>query len=75
MQALVQNAGVDKGSVEVDIRENETQSSDDNNNINCKRKKDLANDESMFNKLKNSISARSNLSAIHAARSYKYGHV
>ena len=35
----------------------------------------MSSDSLVFKKLKNNISARSNLSAIHSARSHKYGHV
>ena len=40
-----------------------------------KHKKDILSNEVLFKKLKNNISARSNLSSIHAARAHKYGQV
>ena len=74
LRTLVQNAGVDSGSVQHDESEDENQSSEDKSNESVS-KKELISNEALFKKLKSSISARSSLSAIHAARAYKYGHV
>ena len=72
----MQNAGVDRGSVEVDVSETDSSSSDSDENIDRKhRKKRVRNEEALFKKLKNNIAARSNLYSIHSARSHKYGHV
>ena len=79
LKTLVQNAGVDRGSVEVGLTDSEsTSSSVSTSNDDCvdvKRKKKNCSDEALFKKLKNNITARSDLSSIHAARSHKYGHV
>ena len=53
----------------------EHEDSSDNDNSKSKRNKELSSDSLVFKKLKNNISARSNLSEIHSARSHKYGHV
>ena len=71
---MVQNAGVDRGRVEIDLSDSESLSNaDDITNDN--RRKQILSDEALFKKLKNNIAARSNLSSIHAARVHKYGHV
>ena len=74
LRTLVQNAGVDSGSVQHDESEDENQSSEDKSNESVS-KKELISNEALFKKLKSSISARSSLSAVHAARAHKYGHV
>ena len=71
---MVQNAGVDRGRVEIDLSDSESLSNaDDITNDN--RRKQILSDEALFKKLKNNTTARSNLSSIHAARAHKYGHV
>ena len=74
LKTLVRNAGVDRGRVEIDSSESDSQSHDDDRTTTSRSKK-LVSDEALFKKLKNNPSARSKLSAIHSARSYKYGHV
>ena len=70
----MQNAWVDRGSVEIELSESESSSNEDNL-VNDKRRKQIHNDEALFKKLKNNTAARSNCSSIHAARAHKYGHV
>ena len=74
LKNLVQNAGVDRGSVGVD-NELESHSSEKVKSDDTSRNKVIINDEALFKKLKNNVKARSKLSTIHSARSYKYGHV
>ena len=76
MRSLVQNAGVDRGSVEIDLENSETDSSSSEDSlIKSKRSKEIINNEAIFKKLKNNVAARASLSSIHAARAYKYGYV
>ena len=76
MRTLVQNAGVDRGSVEIDLDDSETDSSSsDDSVIKSKRSREIISNEAVFKKLKNNTAARASLSSIHAARAYKYGHV
>ena len=75
LKNLVQNAGVDRGSVEVDNNELDSIGSDEDKSNDKSRNKEIVNDEALFKKLKNNVKARSKLSTIHAARSHKYGHV
>ena len=70
----MQNAWVDRGSVEIELSESESSSNEDNL-VNDKRRKQIHNDEALFKKLKNNTAARSNWSSIHAARAHKNGHV
>ena len=74
LKTLVRNAGVDRGRVEVDSSESDSQSHDDGRTT-PSRKKEFISDETLFKKLKNNPSARSKLSSIHSARAHKYGHV
>ena len=74
LKNIVQNAGVDRGSVGIDTSENEYLSNESEYK-DPTRKKQIVTDEALFKKLKNNISARSKLSEIHSARSHKYGHV
>ena len=67
----MQNAGVDRGSVEAISSESESTSSESESTSKRRKKSD----EALFKKLKNNVTARSNLASIHAARSHKYGHV
>ena len=66
---LVRIAGVDKGIVETNSSNTDSQvedvASDSDHN------KEARNIESIFKKLKNNLSARAYLASIHAARSYK----
>ena len=67
---------MDRGSVEVDVSETDSSSSDSDENIDRKhRKKRVRNEEALFKKLKNNIAARSNLYSIHSGIAHKYGHV
>ena len=79
LKTLVQNAGVDRGSVGVGLTHSESTSSSDSTSydecVDVKHKQKNCSDEALFKKLKNNITARSDLSSIHAARSHKYGHV
>ena len=79
LKTLVQNAGVDRGNVEVDASDSGGSSNSDDSNkddlVSILRKKEILSDEALFKKLKNNIAARSKLSSIHAARAHKYGHV
>ena len=76
MRTLVQNAGVDRGSVEIGLDECKTDSSSSDDSLTkSKRNKEIVNNEVVFKKSKNNIAARASLSSIHAARAYKYGHV
>ena len=70
----MQNAGVDRGSVVAISSESESTSSE-SESTSKRRKKEMLSDEALFKKLKNNVTARSNLASIHAARSHKYGHV
>ena len=70
MKTLVQNAGVDKGSVEINVSESDSSSSSDSDH-----KKKFVDNEKIFKKLKNDPTARTNLASIHAARSHKYGYI
>ena len=74
LRALVQNAGVDRGSVEIVSSDSESQEQYDGKIVNKNRKKEVLCDEDIFKKLKNSVAARTSLASIHAARSHKYGH-
>ena len=74
LRALVQNAGVDRGSVEIISSDSESQEQDDGNIVNKNRRKEVFSDEDIFKKLKNSVAARTSLASIHAARAHKYGH-
>ena len=74
LKNIVQNAGVDRGSVEIDTSENEYLSNESEHK-DPTRKKQIVTDEALFKTLKNNVSARSKLSEIHSARSHKYGHV
>ena len=74
LRALVQNAGVDRGSVEIVSSDSESQEQDDDKIISKNRRKEVLSDEDIFKKLKNSVAARTSLASIHAARSHKYGH-
>ena len=72
----MQNAGVDRGSVENISSESESLSESSEDNISDrKRRKKIISDEALFKKLKNNSAARTKLSSIHSARSHKYGHV
>ena len=79
LKTLVQNAGFDRGNVEVDASDSSSSSNSDDSNkddlVSILRKKEILSDEALFKKLKNNIAARSKLSSIHAARAHKYGHV
>ena len=55
----MQNAWVDRGSVEIELSESESSSNEDNL-VNDKRRKQIHNDEALFKKLKNNTAARSN---------------
>ena len=68
LKNLVQNAGVDRGSVGVD-NELESHSSGEVKSDDTSRDKVIINDEALFIKLKNNVKARSKLSTIHSARS------
>ena len=70
----MQNAWVDRGSVEIELSESESSSNEDNL-VNDKRRKQIHNYEALFKKLKNNTAARSNCSSIDAARAHKYGHM
>ena len=74
LRALVQNAGVDRGSVEIISIDSESQEQDDGNIVNKNRRKEVFSDEDIFKKLRNSVAARTSLASIHAARAHKYGH-
>ena len=74
----MENAGVDKGSVEGDISNSDNQiedNSSDSIGIDSIRRKRVVDSETMFKKLKKNPTARANLASIHSARSHKYGHV
>ena len=71
---MVQNAGVDRGNVEM-ISSGSESSTSDNESSDKNRKKGILSDEGLFKKLKSSVTARSNLASIHSARAHKYGHV
>ena len=60
LKNIVQNAGVDRGSVEIDTSENEYLSNESEHK-DPTRKKQIVTDEALFKKLKNNISARSKL--------------
>ena len=70
----MQNAGVDRGTGEIVLNDSESTSNDEYHSRK-KHKKHILSNETLFKKLKDNIAARSNLSSIHAARAYKYGHV
>ena len=73
----MENAGVDKGSVEGDISNSDNQiedNSSDSIGIDSIRRKRVVDSETMFKKLKKNTIVRANLASIHSARSYKYGH-
>ena len=74
LKNLVQNAGVDRGNVEIVCSDNESLNNESKSN-DTKRNKQIMTNEALFKKLRNNPSARSNLSVIHSARSHKYGHV
>ena len=67
LKNLVQNAGVDRGSVEVDKNELDSIGSDEDKSNDKSSNKEIVNDEALFQKLKNNLKARSKLSTIHAA--------
>ena len=71
---MVQNAGVDRGSVEIVSSDSESQEQDEEKIVSKSRRKEVLSDEDIFKKLKNSVAARTSLASIHAARSHKYGH-
>ena len=71
LRALVQNAGVDKGSGE--IFPSDSDGSSDSSSSDSNRNKEILSNEKIFKKLLNNPAARSNLSSIHAARAHKYG--
>ena len=73
---MVQNAGVDRGSVEIDLEDSDSDSSSSEDSLTkSKRSKEVVSNEAVFKKLKNNPAARASLSSIHAARTFKYGHV
>ena len=69
----MQNAGVDKGSVEINVSSSDSQS--ESSNSDSRRKKAILSNEKIFKKLQNNPAARANLASVHAARSHKYGHI
>ena len=69
----MKNAAKDKGSVEINVSDSDSNS--ETSNFGSRRKKILLNNEQIFTKLQNNPAARANLASIHAARSHKYGHV
>ena len=72
----MQNAVVDRGSVDVDLSDSGSDSVSNSDNTNnddlasSNRKKEILSDEALFKKLKNSITARSNLPSIHSTRAH-----
>ena len=73
LKTLVRNAGVDRGSDEIELSERGSQSQDDDDRV-SNLNKEMLNDKALFKKLKSNIAARSKLTSIHTARTYKYGH-
>ena len=62
---------MDKGSVEGDVGNSDSQA--EVNSSDSNRKKKVVDSEKMFRKLKKNPAARVNLASVHSARSYKYG--
>ena len=70
---MVQNAGVDRGNVEIVLSDSESIINEDNLTNESRNKKTL--NDVLLKKLTNNIVHRSNLSSVHTARAHKYGHV